>query len=251
MTRKILPIRTARYGLHLAACWLLSACVSASQMPQPAGTDPASGAANGYQDLELVARLPPPEYTRQGTDVPIAENDLLEIDVFQVDELDKTVRVDARGRISLPLVGIVQAAGKTARELASAIERKYGGRYVQDPQVTVFVKESAGQRVTVDGAVKKPGIYPVISDSTLLQVIAQAGGFKEIADESRLYVFRRFGDRELAANYDVKDIRSGRRRDPHIYGGDVLVAFPSRSKVAVKNLREALVMASRVGVFVP
>ena len=106
------------------------------------------------------------------------------------------------------------------------------------------MKESAGQRVTVDGQVRKPGIYPVSSNATLLQVIAQAGGFQDIADESKLYVFREFGDKKLVANYNVSQIRTGKQQDPRIFGGDVIVSFASGTKIAARNLREALGIAS-------
>ncbi|MEM7302111.1 MAG: polysaccharide biosynthesis/export family protein [Pseudomonadota bacterium] len=174
----------------------------------------------------------------------VAENDLLEVDVFGVDELDRTSRVDASGRISLPLIGQVQAKGKTLPELESEIERRYGSNYLQNPEVTVFLKESSGQRVTVDGQVRRPGIYPVTSTETLVRVIAKAGGFQEIADESKVYVFRQYRTKKLVANYSMKQIRQGKAQDPRIFGGDVIVSFSSSSKVAAKNLREALGLAS-------
>lgn len=202
--------------------------------------------------LRLVSALPPPENTNEGAEQPLAENDLLEIDVFEVDELDREVRVDPSGRISLSLIGSVQASKKTVSQLEADIERAYGEKYLQNPEVSVFVKESAGQRVTVDGAVRKPGIYPVSSTSSLLQVVAQAGGFQEIADNTKLYVFRDFGGEKLVANYNVKEIRNGKQADPRIFGGDVIVSFSSSSKIAMKNLREALGLAgsaTRLAVF--
>lgn len=196
-------------------------------------------------DLKIVDRLPPPPETNDGADELIAENDVLEIDVFQVDELDRDVKVDSRGRVSLALIGSVDAKGKTIPQLEEEVEGLYGAKYLQNPEITIFMKESAGQRITIDGSVRKPGIYPVSSTSTLLQIIALAGGFGETADESKLYVYRDFGGRKLVANYDVKNIRSGKLGDPRIYGGDVIVSFQSGAKVAAKNLREALGIASR------
>ena len=195
-------------------------------------------------DLQIVDQLPPPPNTNQGADQLVAENDLLEVDVFQVDELDRQVKVDSRGQISLALIGSVEAKNKTIPELEEEIERLYGAKYLQNPEISVFMKESAGQRITVDGAVAKPGIYPVSSTSTLLQIIALAGGFTEIADESKLYVYRDFQDRKLVANFDVKQIREGKQRDPRIYGGDVIVSFDSGAKIAARNLREALGLAT-------
>ena len=75
-------------------------------------------------------------------------------------------------------------------------------------------------------------------------MIALAGGFDELADESKLYVYRDFGDRKLVANYNVKQIREGKLSDPPVYGGDVIVSFQSGGKIAARNLREALGIAS-------
>lgn len=197
-----------------------------------------------YRDLQIVDALPPPMDTHQGRVELIAENDLLEVDVFQVDELDRTARVDANGKLSLALIGAVDAKGKTIPELKADIEKLYGAKYLQNPEVSIFMKESAGQRITVDGQVRKPGIYPVSSTTTLLQVIALSGGFSEIADETKVYVFRQIGNKKLVANYNVKEIRAGKRSDPRVFGGDVVVSFTSDAKVAARNLREALGIAT-------
>ena len=242
-------------GLFVA---VLSGCV-ASESGSSAGAvpndkDAVSGFAPVGQkdgDLEVVSSLPAPPETNNGSDELVAENDLLEVDVFQVDDLDRTVRVDSNGKISLSLIGAVQAKGITLAALEKEIESRYAAQYLQNPEVSVFMKESSGLRVTVDGAVIKPGIYPVQSTSTLLQILALAGGFKDIADETKLYVFRQLGDKKLTANYNVKEIRAGKRQDPRIFGSDVIVAFDSGSKIAAKNLREALGIASSVVRLVP
>ncbi len=215
-------------------------------------SDFSSGQQTKDGNLRLVSALPPPKNTNEGAEQPLAENDLLEVDVFEVDELDREVRIDPNGRISLSLIGSVQASKKTISQLETDIERAYGEKYLQNPEVSVFVKESAGQRVTVDGAIQKPGIYPVSSTSSLLQVVAQAGGFKEIADTTKLYVFRDFDGEKLVANYNVKEIRNGKKADPRIFGGDVIVSFSSGSKIAMRGLREALGLAgsaTRLAVF--
>lgn len=236
--------------LYVFLLIVLSACTNSGSTSAlaPAGDEIAaqSGIAPGTRDgdLEIVSALPAPPETNNGQDERIAENDLLEVDVFQVDELDRTVRVDAKGKISLALIGSLDAKGRTIPELEADVESRYRTSFLQNPEVSVFMKESAGQRVTVDGAVIKPGIYPVASTSTLLQVIALAGGFQEIADETKLYVFRQIGGRKLVANYSVKEIREGKKRDPRIFGGDVVVSFQSGAKIAARNLRDALGIAS-------
>lgn len=239
-----MPLTSAIGRICVAFAILASAaCTGASDSSSPVET--ASGPPEQFADLQIVEALPPPQNTNLGKDELIAKNDLLEIDFFQVDELDRMSRVDSNGNISLPLIGRLQAAGRKIPELETEIERRYETKFLQNPDVTVFMKESAGNRVTIDGAVRKPGIYPVSSTSSLLEIIALAGGFSEIADENKLYVFRAFGDKKLVANYSVQQIRAGKRRDPKIFGGDVIVSFSSSSKVAANNLREALGIASR------
>lgn len=236
--RGINIVRATALGFLSAA---LAACTSATGTLEDAAT---SSAAAGGGNLQLVSALPAPDNTDNGREQRLAENDLIKVDVFQVDELDREVRIDPQGRINLALIGAVQAGGKTIPELETEIQRAYGEKYLQNPEVSVFVEESAGQQITVDGAVRKPGIYTVTSTSTLLQTVAQAGGFSEIADDQKTYVFRNVGGRRLVANYNVKQIRNGKARDPRIFGGDVIVSFSSGSKVAMRNLREALGVAT-------
>ena len=247
----------SRVGAVLILCLGSAACVSGSDSysagqskttnSMKAAAVPGASAGN----LRVVKELPPPTQGVDGATQKIARNDVLEVDVFQVDDLDRTVQVNSNGLISLPLIGEVQAEGKSARELEKNIETAYGQKYLQSPVVSVFVKESVGQRVVVDGEVNKAGIYPITAGSTLLGVVSQAGGLKKIADPSKIYVYRNYGDQKLVANYSVKDIRSARKPDPAIHGGDVVVVFSSSSRVAMENLSSILGVATRAAVFVP
>ena len=167
----------SRVTAVLLLCLGISACVSGTDSysaGQSTTTNsmkaaPVPGATAGQ--LRVVEQLPPPQQGADGVSQKIAKNDVLEIDVFQVDELDRTVQVNSSGFISLPLIGEVEAAGKSARELEQNLVQAYGERYLQSPQISVFVKESVGQRVVVDGEVNKAGIYPVTADTTLLAVV--------------------------------------------------------------------------------
>jgi len=243
---------SCRLGLKgfATACALIfsSACSSTSTPSNPPATDAlsltaATGPGQAAGGLRVVPELPPPN-TQNGGEQPLSANDVLMVDVFQVDNLDRTVQVDAAGNISLPLIGTVKAAGRTARELEQDIENAYGKNYLQSPDVSIFVKESIGQRVTVDGEVAKAGIYPVSSNSSLLDAIALAGGFRPVADATKVFIYRDYAGAKLVANYNVEQIRSGKKSNPRIYGGDVIVVFTSRSKVALNNLKEALGVAS-------
>ena len=91
-------------------------------------------------------------------DYKITPNDLLEVEVFGVSELKRTVRVNTTGQISLPLIGMIQVAGLTPADAEALIALRYGSKYLQDPQVSIFIKEFTTQRITLDGALVKPGI---------------------------------------------------------------------------------------------
>lgn len=225
--------------------FFVSGCTSSSDSFNMS-SDLAASSTNGAGDLRFVNVLPSQANTNNGTDVLVSENDLLEIDVFQVDELDKEVRVDPSGKISLALIGSVDAAGKTISQLEADIERLYSAKYLQNPEVSVFMKESAGQRVTVVGAFAKPGRYATDSNTTLLQILALSGGLTELADSKKLHVSRTVGDVTYVAIKSVKDIREGKEVDPPISGGDTVVAFKSGAKIAGRNLREALGIATSI-----
>lgn len=222
----------------------LTACNSTSSKTSPSSTGTVKvGDHDG--DLRIVSELPPPSTASSSQSAQrIAENDVLEIDVFQVDELDRTVRVEPNGKVTMPLIGSVKAAGLTIAEFENKLKAAYGADYLQSPEITVFMKESFGQRVTMDGEFKEPGIYPVTSQTTLLQMVARASGMTELADEKKIFIYRQYDDGKKVANYSVSDIRSGKTGDPRIYGGDVVVAFTSDAKVAARNLRDALGIAS-------
>ena len=229
----------------LTACGAGSNSLSGSAFSDQNDTAYVQSADGAKQvALRRVNELPPPPNTSGGLDQLIAENDILDVKIFDVKQLDQTVEVDSRGNISLPLVGEVQAAGKSARQLESDLKKLYGAKYLQKPQIAVTVKESFKQRVTIDGEIRRSGLLRVSSGSTLMRVIAEAGGFTEVADPAKVYVFRDAGEEKLVANFNVFDIRAANKPDPNIYAGDVIVVFSSDRAVAMKNLRDSLGIAT-------
>lgn len=190
--------------------------------------------------------LPPPDSTGAGgayeavSEYRIGPHDLLQITVFQVDELSRQARVNSRGMISLPLIGAVQAGGLTISELESAIAGKLATNLIQDPQVTVFVQEFTSQRVTVEGAVKKPGIFPLTGKTTLLQTIALAEGLDPLADPQGVVIFRTVQGKKMAALFDIRRVRSGDMDDPLIYGDDIVVVDRSGSRAFIKSVTDTL-----------
>lgn len=219
----------------------MAACTDGSD------SSPALSLQDGSGGLQIVDSLPPPANSSGGTEQPLSPSDVLQVEVLQAPALNRTVQIDSTGRISLPLIGNVMAAGKTVRGLEREIALAYGRSHLQNPDISVFLKESAGQRVTVDGEVRRSGIFPVAASTTLIDTVALAGGFTNVADEEKVYVFRDIGGQKLVANYSIAAIRSGKRANPRIYGGDVVVVFTSQSRVALNNLKEALGVAVNVG----
>jgi len=170
-------------------------------------------------------------------DYRIGPQDTLEINVFQLNDLNRTVQVDSSGRILLPLLGAVQASGMTSSQLSQDIALRLQKNYVNNPQVTVVVKDAQGQRITVDGAVTQPGVYPLTGPTTLMQAIALAKGpDTRLANLHRVVVFRTVGTQRTTEAYDLTAIRSGKRADPVIYGKDVIVVDTSGGRSVLRDL---------------
>lgn len=173
-------------------------------------------------------------------DYHIGPSDLLEISVFQVPEMSRTVRVNARGALTLPLIGQIQAGGLTGQQLEALLAQKLKETYLQDPQVSVFIKEFVSQRVTVSGSVNKAGVFPISGKTTLMQAIAMAGGLEKFADENDVKIMReRNGTREVLT-YDLEPIRKGEVEDPLVHTSDVVVVARSDGRYAWRNAAEFL-----------
>lgn len=162
--------------------------------------------------------------------------DTIQVDVFNVSDLNRELQVDASGRISMPLVGTIDARGKTAEELAGSIEAALRSRYVRNPEVTVNIKSSVSQVVTVDGQVVEPGLYPVTNQMTLGRAIASAKGFSEFARQEDVVILRTVNGRKMAGLYNVAAIRRGDYDDPPIYANDVIVVGDSPQRRLFRDL---------------
>lgn len=185
--------------------------------------------------------LPAPDTTVDGryvgkSDYRVGALDLLEISVFGIEEFSRTVRVNSSGQVTLPLIGAIEAGGKTVQELEADISERLKDGYLQNPQVTVFVAEFTSQRITVEGAVNQPGIYPITGDTSLLQAIALAKGLDRVANRSGIIVFRTIGGQRMAAVFDLRQIRSGDAPDPQVYGDDIIVVDESGARSAWREI---------------
>ena len=164
----------------------------------------------------------------------IGRQDLLEIQVFGVDDLDQTVRVADDGSITMPLLGRIEVSGLTQVELESLLAQLLGQRYIRDPQVSVFVREYESRRVAVTGAVKLPGTYEMLGRRTLLEMISMAGGLdSDLGNE--IFIFRR-GKTDRTDRIAVDLDRLIYQADPSlnypIHPGDI-VYVPAVEKISI------------------
>jgi len=126
-------------------------------------------------------------------DYKIGAKDLLEISVFGLDDLNRTVRVTEDGTITLPLLGEVKVKGLTKAGLENRLGELLEEKYLHNPQVTVFIREHQSTRVSVLGAVKNPGLYELLGRETLMQIISQAGGLTTQAGDD-IIIMRQLDD---------------------------------------------------------
>jgi polysaccharide export outer membrane protein len=189
---------------------------------------------------KLVHSLPPPDQNGMAVSQQayrIGPLDKLDISVFQVPELTGSVEVDAAGQITLPLIGQLDAGGKTTKELSQLIGDRLKVKYLQDPQVTVVIKEALSQRITIEGAVQQPGVYPIEGRTTLMQVVAMArGADPQRANEKKVVVFRTVNGQRMAAGFNLVDIRTGKTDDPQVYGNDIIVVDSSNARGFLRDL---------------
>lgn len=207
---------------------LWAAIALAGCSAQPLGSIPS--------DVQVVqgTQLPAPERRdlfEQNRPYLIGPFDKLQIDVFGIEDLSKQeVQVDAGGKLSFPLAGTIEASGKTPSELEDLIEARLRGGYIRNPQVTVNLKETVSQVITVDGQVREPGLYPVIGKMSLMRAVATAKGTTEFAKLSDVVVFRTVNGQKMAALYNLTAIRRGNYADPELYANDVVVVGDSPAR---------------------
>lgn len=202
---------------------LASALVSCAHRPPLVSTDRLTV-------VQEASELPAPD--RNDLTAPdrpslIGPLDTIQVDVFNVPELSRDMQVDASGRIAMPLAGTIDARGKTSAELASAIEAALRGSYIRNPIVTVNIRSSVSQVVTIDGQVVEPGLYPVTNQMTLMRAVASAKGLAEFARQDDVVILRTVNGRKMAGLYNIEAIRRGTYDDPFIYANDVIMVGDS------------------------
>jgi polysaccharide biosynthesis/export protein len=178
----------------------------------------------------------------QATEYRISQDDILQISVFQVNDLNNAVQVNQDGTVTLPLIGKCQVAGKTTSEAEQIIAGKLRQKYLQSPQVSVSVK-TYGKRITVSGEVKSPLVLGDDGSTTLSQGIARAGGISELANSQRVHIARSKDQHVQDEIFNLDDVQSGKATDPLLKGGDIVVVEQSGTKVAFKSVSALLPFA--------
>ena len=202
---------------------------------------PSGGMA--YNVIPATANNTAPEEYRIG---PL---DALDITVMQEPDLTtKASPVDAFGNVNLTLIGDIRASGKTAGQFAKEVASMYGQHYLKNPQVSVVVAKPVAQKISVQGQVIEPGVYPIEGPTTLLGALSMAKGETQLAALNDVVVFRNTNGQRSGAVFDIQQIRSGQAADPQIRSNDMIVVGESGGKRA---WRDILSVAPILNVFRP
>jgi polysaccharide biosynthesis/export protein len=212
--------------LLFSAAILLAGTGSIQAAPQdkktskqdPPVTSPGTTSSSGDEaKLSVAPATTDPAYM-------IGPEDVLDINVWKEPEMTRTVPVRPDGKISLPLINDVQAAGLTPLQLASTVTDRLR-KFLTDPQVTVIVATINSQRVYVVGEVLRAGAFPLIPGMTVLQVLANAGGFTTFANEKKIHVMRVVNGKHVELPFNYREVLKGDNPDQNIKlePGDTIV----------------------------
>lgn len=219
-----------RSTLRFIAMLGVSATCALSACPSMARDAPSASLANALAIQQNAT-----------SDYRIGALDKLNIVVFQVKELTvENLQVDASGQILLPLIGSVIVRGKTTTELSHEIAEKLQASYMQYPQVSVTVADTASQKVTVEGAVNEAGVFELKGRTSLLEAVARAKGASKAANLRKVSIVRSVDGVAHAATFDLAAISEGKARNPEVIANDVVIVDTSKSKSFWHGLIEVM-----------
>jgi polysaccharide export outer membrane protein len=155
-------------------------------------------------------------------DYKLGAGDKLRVDVYRNEQLSQSVQIRPDGKITLPLINDVPAAGKTPSELKDALTTQFK-EYVNNPVVTVIVQDAVSAQISIIGEVRSPGPQVMNGSLTVLQALAKAGGLGEFANKSKIHILRHNGSRTESVDYDYKRTLNGEAEDVYLQPGDTIV----------------------------
>lgn len=211
--------RSWKILLAVAGVWALSAAMVYAQNPeasQPTQTASAKPTADRPEGVNPPVKV--------GKDYVIGADDVLDVSVWKEQELTRTLQVRPDGKISMPLLGDVQAAGFTPTQLAQTVTERLK-KYLTAPQVTVILTQINSQRVYVTGEVTRPGAYPVLPGMTILQAITSAGGLTQFANTKKIFLMRDENHIQTKYPFSYKEVLDGRKAEENlrVKAGDTIV----------------------------
>ena len=205
----------------LFCLWSVTTGSVFAQEPAPAKPHSADGAPAAAPAAAATAREA--RIVDDARDYRIGPEDVLDISVWKNPELSRTVPVRPDGKVSLPLVNDIHAAGLTPSSLREELTRRLA-EYVPSPEVAVIVREVHSAKVSVVGAVRTPGRYEVRSPATVLELIALAQGFTDFASRDRIVVLRTNGEEQTRIPFNYRKIADGSEQENFfVQPGDIIV----------------------------
>jgi polysaccharide biosynthesis/export protein len=235
--QKLIETRLAFFVALLGTCFLLCPKVSHPQTTQENSNQTVKSVqgettADYNRRLEqLNQSLATPSVDSEPGEYRIGAHDLLEINVFEAPDLNRSLRVSAGGEISMPLLGAVQSSGLTARELEGTLEVKLR-QYMKDPHVGVFVTTVESHPVSVVGAVKKPGVFQIRGTKTVLEMLSMSEGLADDAGDQVLVM------RGAGLHFGSDSNRAGANADAA--ASSAAVADPNDNETIKINLKDLL-----------
>jgi polysaccharide biosynthesis/export protein len=206
-------------NLSLGLCLAFASAYQIQDGPKIVASTPNSTIAASSSKTE-----PNPAVAATDPDYKIGPMDVLRIDVWKEADISRIAPVRPDGKISLPLLNDVQAAGLTALQLSSAITNGLKD-YITNPQVTVSVNEINSRRVYITGEVSRAGALPLLPNMTVLQALSSAGNFTPFARPNKIYVLRVEGGQKVKHPFNYKEVLAGKKQEQDIalQPGDVIV----------------------------
>lgn len=218
-------MRLARWSWvgALVSIIIISLCAASLAQDSPHKTNPTSPSQTQAKPAQNPAASPDANPAPEDSSIRLGVGDLLEMNVYGVPELSTKTRIGSNGDIYLPLIDYVHVAGFTADEAQAVVEKRYAdGGFLKDPHVSFFIDEYASQGASVLGEVGKPGVYPILGEQRLLDLISAAGGFSDKAGRTITITRRNQPDKPVTVAL-ARNVTDTGDDNVRVFPGDTVV----------------------------
>ena len=154
--------------------------------------------------------------------ITLGPGDIFEVRVFMNKDLSNLYRVPQSGYINFPLIGKINVTSRNQVDIAEEIQNKLGDKYLQNPQVSIFIKEFRSMKIFVFGEVKNPGTFPFEDNMTIIQALTLAGGFSPLADKNKINITRVLEGKEKKIIVPVEEIGKGKAKNLFLQPDDIV-----------------------------